>query len=51
MVLAAGVFARDVPFRSAQDPRLDASVDATTKPSATGKFADFGKPIRGRASS
>lgn len=35
VVLAAGGFAGDVPFRSAQDPRLDASVDATTKRSAT----------------
>lgn len=37
VVLAAGGFACDVPFRSAQDPRLDASVDATTKPSSTGE--------------
>ncbi|MFO7785816.1 MAG: flavocytochrome c [Thermodesulfobacteriota bacterium] len=35
VVLAAGGFAGDIPFRSAQDPRLDTSVDATSKRSAT----------------
>ncbi|MFO8089502.1 MAG: flavocytochrome c [Desulfatiglandaceae bacterium] len=35
VVMAAGGFGGDVQFRSAQDPRLDASVDVTTKRSAT----------------
>jgi flavocytochrome c len=37
VVLAAGGFAGDIPFRTAQDPRLDEAVDATTKYSTTGE--------------
>jgi flavocytochrome c len=37
VVLATGGFANDVPFRSAQDPRLDESVDTTTKYSTSGE--------------
>ena len=37
VVLATGGFSRDVSFREAQDPRLDATVDATTKYSTTGE--------------
>lgn len=37
VVLATGGFACDVRFREAHDPRLDASVDATTKHSTTGE--------------
>lgn len=34
VVLACGGFGADVAFRSVQDPRLDATVDTTNKPSA-----------------
>ena len=37
VVLATGGFANDIPFRSAQDPRLDDAVDATTKYSTSGE--------------
>jgi flavocytochrome c len=37
VVLASGGFSGDVAFRSAQDPRLDDSVDATTKFSTSGE--------------
>jgi flavocytochrome c len=37
VVLAAGGFANDIAFRAAQDPRLDQTVDATTKYSTTGE--------------
>lgn len=32
VIIAAGGFGSDVEFRSAQDPRLNADIDATTKP-------------------
>ncbi len=35
VVLATGGFGRDVKFRSAQDPRLDDSIDCTNQPGAT----------------
>lgn len=35
VIMATGGFSGDIPFRSAQDPRLDATVDATTKYSTT----------------
>ena len=35
VVLATGGYGADVAFRSAQDPRLDASVDTTNQPGAT----------------
>jgi flavocytochrome c len=35
IVLAAGGYGADIPFRSAQDPRLDASIDTTNRASAT----------------
>jgi flavocytochrome c len=35
VVLASGGFGADVPFRMAQDPRLNESVDTTNKPFAT----------------
>jgi len=37
VVLATGGFANDVSFRSAQDPRLDETVDTTTKYSTSGE--------------
>ncbi len=37
VVLATGGFSGDIPFREAQDPRLDEAVDATTKYSTTGE--------------
>ena len=37
LVLATGGFGNDVHFRSAQDPRLDASIDSTNKYSASGE--------------
>ena len=36
VILATGGFGNDVHFRSAQDPRLDTSIDSTNKYSATG---------------
>ena len=36
VILAAGGFGNDIAFRSAQDPRLDESIDSTNKYSATG---------------
>ena len=35
VILAAGGFGADIPFRSAQDPRLNADIDTTNKPFAT----------------
>jgi flavocytochrome c len=35
IILASGGYGADVPFRSAQDPRLDASIDTTNRPTAT----------------
>lgn len=35
LILAAGGFGNDLPFRTAQDPRLDRSVDSTNKFSTT----------------
>ena len=37
VIVATGGFSGDIPFRSAQDPRLDESVDATTKYSTSGE--------------
>lgn len=37
VVLATGGFSGDISFREAQDPRLDATVDTTTKYSTTGE--------------
>jgi flavocytochrome c len=37
VILATGGFSGDISFREAQDPRLDATVDATTKYSTTGE--------------
>lgn len=38
IVVASGGFGSDVPFRQAQDPRLDSSVDSTNKPFATAEL-------------
>ena len=37
VVLATGGFAADIPFRSAQDPRLTENIGITTKPYSTGE--------------
>jgi len=37
VILATGGFGNDIQFRSAQDPRLDASIDSTNKYSTTGE--------------
>lgn len=38
VIIAAGGYGADVAFRSAQDPRLDASLDTTNKPFATAEL-------------
>lgn len=35
VILASGGFGADIPFRTAQDPRLNADIDTTNKPFAT----------------
>ena len=40
IILTAGGFAADVPFRIMQDPRLTADIDTTNKPSATAEVIE-----------